>query len=95
MAQYTEQLQNIRYEISPEDENYTEELLAVIRMFREFDEALDHFIVSKGFVGDITDVDAKVEFIKNKFKEASVSPIPGNVKKWFTEKRRIEKRRNY
>lgn len=93
MGQYTEQLKNIRYEISPEDDNYTEKLLAVAKSFRDFDEAMDDFIIQKGFHGDITNVDEKVKFIKDKFQEASVFPIPRNVKKWFTEKKRIEKRK--
>ena len=35
----------------------------------------------------------KVEFIKHKFQMASISPLPRNLKKWFTEKKRIEKRK--
>ena len=54
---------------------------------------MDNFIIHKGFNGDITDVDEKVKFIKDKFQEAAVFPIPRNVKKWFTEKKRIEKRK--
>ena len=93
MAQYTEQLKNMRYEISPEDDNYTEELLAVAKAFRGFDEALDEFLVKKGFAGDIKNIDEKVKYIKNKFREASITPYPTNLKKWFTEKKRIEKRK--
>lgn len=93
MGEYTDQLRNIQYEISPEDDNYTDKLLSVAKSFRDFDEALDTFIVHKGFSGDIADVDEKVEFIKNKFQAASISPLPRNLRKWFTEKKRIEKRK--
>ena len=64
MGQYTEQLKNVQYEISMEDDNYTEKLLAVAKSFRSFGEALDVFIVQKGFFGDITNVEEKVSFIK-------------------------------
>ena len=33
MEKYTEQLENIKYEISPEDDNYTEELLLSLNLF--------------------------------------------------------------
>ena len=93
MVQYTEELNNIQCEISPEDDNYTEKLIAVVKSFRDFDEALDAFIARKGFEGDVENVDEKVEFIKHKFQTASISPLPRNLKKWFTEKKRIEKRK--
>ena len=93
MEKYTEQLENIKYEISPEDDNYTEELLSVAKSFRDFDETLDTFIINKGFIGDILNIDEKVEFIKDKFQKADILPLPRNIKKWFTEKKRIEKRK--
>ena len=93
MGEYTEQLKNIQYEISPEDDNYIEKLLAVSKLFRNFGEALDVFIVHKGFGGDVSNVDEKVEYIKNKFQTAGITPLPRNLKKWFTENKRIEKRK--
>lgn len=91
MEKYTEQLENIKYEISPEDDNYTEELLSVAKSFRDFDETLDTFIINKGFIGDILNIDEKVEFIKDKFQKADILPLPRNIKKWFTEKRELKK----
>lgn len=93
MRQYTNQLRNLQYEISLEDDNYTEKLLSVVKSFRDFDEALDVFIVQKGFAGDVENVDEKVEFIKNKFQLTGIMSLPRNLKKWFTEKKRIEKRK--
>lgn len=93
MGQYTKHLKNLSYEISPEDDNYTEELLLVAKTFRNFDESLDHFIIERGFAGDIQNIEEKVSFIKSKFKEAGISSLPRNLKKWFTEKKRIEKRK--
>lgn len=93
MGEYTKYLKNLRGEISPEDDNYTEELLQVVKSFRDFDEALDNFLLKKGYAGDIHDTDEKVSYIKDKFKEAGISSLPRNLKKWFTEKKRIEKRK--
>lgn len=93
MGEYTKYLKNLRDEISPEDDNYTEELLQVVKSFRDFDEALDNFLLKKGYAGDIHDTDEKVSYIKDKFKEAGISSLPRNLKKWFTEKKRIEKRK--
>ncbi len=93
MGEYTKYLKNLRDEISPEDDNYTEELLQVVKSFRDFDEALDNFLLKKGYAGDIHDTDEKVSYIKDKFKEAGISSLPRNLKKWFAEKKRIEKRK--
>lgn len=93
MGEYTEYLKNLRDEISPEDDNYTEELLQVAKSFRDFDEALDDFLFKRGYAGDLYDIDEKVRYIKDKFKEAGISSLPRNLKKWFTEKKRIEKRK--
>ncbi|HIU12898.1 MAG TPA: hypothetical protein IAD15_02335 [Candidatus Fimiplasma intestinipullorum] len=92
MGTYTEQLDHIIETISPEDDNYTEELMAVMASFREFGEALDAFIVDKGYKGDITDVKAKVAFIKSKFDQAGIQEYPRNMKKWFTDQVRIKDR---
>lgn len=67
MGEYTKYLKNLRGEISPEDDNYTEELLQVVKSFRDFDEALDNFLLKKGYAGDIHDTDEKVSYIKYKF----------------------------
>lgn len=92
MGEYTEQLNHIIYEISPEDDDYAEKLIAVVKTFRNFDEALTDFIVTKGYTESINDVDKKVNFIKDKFKKAGIIPYPRNIKKWFTEKVRIKDR---
>ncbi len=93
MGEYTEYLKSVRHEISPEDENYTEKLISVAESFRSFDEALDAFLCQRGYGGDIKNIEEKVKFIKQKFKVASISPMPRNLKKWFTEKKRLEKRK--
>lgn len=92
MGKYTQQLKQIGYELSPEDDDYTTQLLAVAKSFRDFDSALDSFIMQNGYDKDITNIEEKVQFIKDKFQEAKIAPLPRNLKKWFTEKKRIEKR---
>ena len=93
MGQYTQQLKQIKDTLSPEDEDYTEQLLAVAKSFRDFDSALDSFMVEHGYNKDITDIEGKAQFIKDKFQKAQIAPLPRNLKKWFTEKKRIEKRK--
>lgn len=83
MSGYTEYLENKEYEISPEDENYVDELIEVARSFRTFDVVLDDFLLQKGFNGDIADVDSKIRYIKNKFDEAGIPLDLRNPKKWF------------
>lgn len=96
MGQYTEDLEDKSIEISPEDENYKEELEEVAKSFRPFDEALDDFIVSKGYTGAIDDIDAKISYINSKFELASVPLIEDQrvLKNWFTKHIRGEDRKN-
>lgn len=78
--------------ISPEDENYIQELLEIASSFRTFDAALDEFIVQKGYTGNLADTDAKVRFIKCKFDEAGI-PIEARILKgWFQKHTQAEKR---
>ena len=83
MGEYTSFLSAKGYEISPEDDNYKQELLDVAKSFRTFDAALDEFIVQKGYPGDIADIDAKVKYIKDKFDEAGVPMESRILKSWF------------
>lgn len=73
-----------------DEENYEDELKKVIGNFRSFDKALDSFIVEHGYDGDINAVEDKVSYISEKCKEAGV-PVPRNLKKWYTEGKRIER----
>ena len=83
MGDYTQFLSQKGNSISPEDENYIQELLEIASSFRTFDAALDEFIVQKGYTGNLADTDAKVRFIKCKFDEAGI-PIEARILKgWF------------
>ena len=93
MGDYTQFLSAKGYGISPEDENYTQELLDVASSFRTFDAALDEFLVQQGYAGDRTDTDAKVSFIKSRFDEAGI-PIESRILRgWFRGHTQADKRR--
>lgn len=89
MGKYTDFLEEKSITISNEDE-YVDELKRVIGNFRSFDEALDSFILEHGYARDIAKVDEKVAFISEKCKAAGV-PIPRNLKKWYTEHKRMDR----
>lgn len=91
MDTYTEFLEDRARDIHPEDDiDYSRELMAVVAMFRDFDEALDTFLIKHGFAGDCSDIDAKIAYIRTKCEESGVQP-PRNMKKWYTEHKRIKK----
>lgn len=92
MGEYTSCLSTKGYDISPEDENYKQELLDVVKSFRTFDAALDEFIVQKGYSGDIADVDAKVKFIKEKFDKAGIPIEMRILRGWFQKHTQAGKR---
>lgn len=90
MGKYTDFLMDKSYIISDE-EDYMEELKKAAELFRTFDGALDTFLAEHGYLGDPEDVDAKILFLASQFKEAGMD-APRNMKRWFTEHRRIERR---
>lgn len=82
MPDYTTRLQVPIDSISFEDDNFLEELLDVVQLFRPFSEGIDEFIHSHGYSGELTDVDAKVKFIRATFENASMTP-PREIRAWF------------
>lgn len=91
MSQYTELL-NIKAEtLSPEDDGYEEELLKISTLFRGFDEALTAFIEEHGYKGDLADVPAKAQFLREKFKAANVKP-PRDFKEWFVPNKKLSRK---
>lgn len=90
MGNYTSFLEDMTYDIF-EEEDYVEELKKAAELFRTFDKALDSFILNHGYEGDLLNVDKKVSFITCKLKAAGV-PVPRNIKKWYSEHKRIERR---
>lgn len=83
MPAYTTLLQKPLETISWEDDNFIEELLQVVQLFRPFSDAITEFISERDFDGDFTDVDAKVKYIKTAFEKANMTP-PRELREWFT-----------
>ncbi len=79
---YTTQLRQPLDSISFEDEDFIEKLLEVAQLFRPFSEGVDEFIREHGYTGDLSDVDAKVAFIRSSFEKANMAP-PREIRAWF------------
>lgn len=90
MDQYTEILTRMSDNLSPDDDQYEEKLLAIASTFRSFSQSLTSFLCSNGFAGDSGNEDEKVSFLKNKFKGKNI-PYPRDIKKWFTEGKGINR----
>ncbi len=90
MPTYTTLLQSPFDQISPEDDNFIEELLAVAQLFRPFSEGLDEFIVSHGYQGDLTDINGKTTFIREAFASHGMKP-PRELEKWYTENQTVRR----
>ncbi len=82
MANYTSLLQKPMDTISWEDDNFIEELLEVVQLFRPFSVAITEFISEQGYQGDASDVEAKVDFIRAAFAKANMD-APREVREWF------------
>ena len=93
MAEYTEHLEKLGYDIDPFDgdpEDFADQLMAVATQFRAFDEAISLFIAKHGYEDDLEDTGAKISFIEDRFNAENI-PVPRNIRKWFTDKISIEK----
>ena len=80
---YTMQLSYPLNVISFDDDNFIEELLEVVQLFRPFSAAITEFIADHGYDGDPSDIDAKVAFIRSSFEKANITP-PREIREWFT-----------
>lgn len=83
MPAYTSVLQKPLETIFWEDDNFMEELLQVVRLFRPFSAAITEFISEHGYQGDTSDIDAKVAFIRAAFAKADMD-APREVREWFS-----------
>ncbi len=83
MPTYTTVLQKPLETISWEDDNFVEELLEVVQLFRPFSVAITEFITERGYAGDAVDIEAKVAFIRAAFSKANMD-APREVREWFT-----------
>ena len=90
MTQYIELL-NIEAEtLSMDDDGYEEKLVEVTALFRGFDEALTSFMDEYGYKGDLADVHAKAQFLREKFKTANVKQ-PRDFKEWFMPNKKLSR----
>ena len=87
MPAYTSVLQKPLETIFWEDDNFMEELLQVVRLFRPFSAAITEFISEHGYQGDTSDIDAKVAFIRAAF----AMDAPREVREWFTLQQPIKR----
>ena len=90
MPAYTSVLQKPLETIFWEDDNFMEELLQVVRLFRPFSAAITEFISEHGYQGDTSDIDAKVAFIRAAFTKADMD-APREVREWFTLQQPIKR----
>lgn len=85
MEQYTETMEDKA--LFPDEDNYEKALEDAANTFRNFDKALDYFLVENGYQGDADDCKAKIKYIQSKFESTSVDPIETRtLKKWFSVK---------
>ena len=84
MPDYTTHLQKPLEMISWEDDNFIEELLKVVQLFRPFSVAITEFISEHGYQGDASDIDTKVAFIRATFVKADMD-APREMREWFTQ----------
>lgn len=90
MPTYTTLLQSPFDQISPEDDNFIEELLDVAQLFRPFSEGLDEFISTHGYNGDIAETKGKVAFIRDAFVRSGMTP-PRELEKWYTRNQSVRR----
>ena len=83
MSTYTTILQRPLDAISWEDDNFIEELLEVVQLFRPFSVAISEFITERGYIGEAENIEAKVSFIRAAFSKANMD-APREVREWFT-----------
>ena len=90
MPAYIDLLQKPLEEIFWEDDNFIEELLRVVQLFRPFSVAITEFISEHGYYGDASDIEAKVAFIRTAFAKADME-APREVREWFTMQQPIKR----
>ena len=91
MGSYTEECEQRIGDLTPDDENFTEELLDVAKSFRPFSEALDVFLKDHGYSGDLSDIQGKISFLRTRFVEAGMKP-PRQVMEWYLQGQPIRRK---
>ena len=88
MGRYTDSLEEMSYELYPDDEDFEKKLAEVAAQFRPFDVALTAFLVENGMIGEGATADEIISFITERCKTAGIEP-PRYRKKWFSEHKLI------
>lgn len=90
MDKHTDMLDFQAEALSPDDDRYAERLLAVAALFKNFQESLTGFLVSRGYAGDPADAGEKTEFLRTHFKDRQI-PVPRDMKSWFAPGKTISR----
>ena len=88
MGRYTDSLEEMSYELYPDDEDFEKKLAGVAAQFRPFDVALTAFLIENGMIGEAATADDIVAYITERCKAAEIEP-PRHRKKWFSEHKPI------
>lgn len=91
MERYTEILDDMTSNLTPDDEQYEEKLLAIASLFRTFSAALTEFIKEHGYSGNPDDDAAKVAYLRSRFKAAKIN-APRDLKDWFSSGKTLKKK---
>lgn len=90
MGQYTESRNIAAETLSIDDDDFKDKLQEIAKKFRGFDDALTEFIVEHGYTGPASDVDAKAQFLRDRFKAKGIKQ-PRNLKKWFVPVKKLDR----
>ena len=90
MCQYTESRNIAAETLSIDDDDFEDKLREIAKQFRGFDDALTEFIVEHGYTGQASDVDAKAQFLCDRFKAEGIK-LPRDLKKWFVPVKKLDR----
>ena len=82
MLTYTAEMRRAMDGISFTDEDFIEKIIETGKHFRPFSEAMDAFILARGYGGKTDDTGAKTDFIRETFRAAGMKP-PREISKWY------------
>lgn len=90
MGQYTESRNIAAETLSIDDDDFEDKLKEIAKQFRGFDDALTEFIVEHGYTGPSSDVIAKAQFLRDRFKAEGIK-LPRDLKKWFVPVKKLDR----
>ncbi len=90
MGNYSKELQILMEETNVMDENLSKKFYEIVKVFRPFQDSLSEFMKQYGYQGDINDLQAKINDMKQRFKEAKI-PMHRHIDKWFKGEKEISR----